>query len=107
MILLCKCVIFRFHVNFPGFFSINQVPYEFKSGVSFLPDEFLLMTIDHFIAALFHHNPARREQHRPTLIAVHSQIAYGAPQQGKCCAHGAPLGEAEAGHGGVSFRMPK
>ena len=41
----------------------------------------------------------RREQHRPTLIAVHSQIAYGAPQQGKCCAHGAPLGEAEAGHG--------
>lgn len=48
----------------------------------------------------------RREQHRPTLIAVHSQIAYGAPQQGKCCAHGAPLGEAEVAETKRFYQWP-
>jgi len=39
---------------------------------------------------------ARRETRRPTLIAVRSHIAYGAPHaQDTAGAHGAPLGEAE------------
>lgn len=48
----------------------------------------------------------RREQHRPTLIAVHSQIAYGAPQQGQCCAHGAPLGEAQVAETKRFYQWP-
>ncbi|WP_431307084.1 transketolase [Candidatus Protofrankia datiscae] len=38
----------------------------------------------------------RREPHRPTLVIVDSQIAFGAPtKQGTAAAHGEPLGEEE------------
>ena len=39
---------------------------------------------------------AREDQQRPSLIVLHTQIAYGSPnKQGKADAHGAPLGEEE------------
>ncbi len=39
---------------------------------------------------------ARDETDRPSLVVIDSQIAYGSPnKQGRCEAHGAPLGEEE------------